>query len=58
MGASGKGGKEASDASSCLISERDCDADKMLCGAAMQDHCVMAPSRDCPLVKGRGGESA
>jgi len=53
-----KGGKEASDASSCHISERDCDADKMLCGAAMQDHCVMAPSRDCPLVKGRGGESA
>ena len=32
-----KGGMEASDASSCHISERDCDADKMLCGAVMQD---------------------
>ena len=30
-------GKKDSDASSCRISERDCDADKMLCGAAMQD---------------------
>jgi len=53
MGAS-KGGKGVSDASSCLISERDCDADKMLCGAAM--HCVMAPSSwGRPLVKGVGG---
>ena len=49
-------GKKDSSASSCRISERDCDADKMLCGAAMQDHCVMAPgSWGRPLVKGGGG---
>ena len=42
-------GKKESDASSCRIAERDCDADKMLCGA-------MAPSSwGRPLVKGRGG---
>jgi len=47
-------GKKDSSASSCRISERDCDADKMLCGAAM--HCVMAPSSwGRPLVKGVGG---
>ena len=51
-----KGGKEASDVPSYHISDRDCDADKMLCGAAMQDHCVMAPSSwGRPLVKGGGG---
>jgi len=37
------------DVSSYRISERDCDADKMLCGA-------MAPSSwGRPLVKGGGG---
>ena len=42
-------GKKDSGASSCRISERDCDADKMLCGA-------MAPSSwGRPLVKGGGG---
>ena len=42
-------GKKESDASSCRIAERDCDADKMLCGA-------MAPgSWGRPLVKGGGG---